>query len=153
MKNHYQNLFEFNDWANSKIISVLEKVNFDDKKTLKILSHIISTQDTWLERLKQTPNYSMDIWEVYSLQEINILSKNSYDSWQKFIRKLSNKTIQNNCIYKNSKGKKYSNSYTEIMEHVINHSTYHRGQFNLLLGEQKFDPIAVDYFIFLREKG
>ncbi|MCP5063868.1 MAG: hypothetical protein GY936_15585 [Ignavibacteriae bacterium] len=152
MKKHFQNLYEFNDWANSKVISLFEQTKNNDEKTLSVLSHIISTQDAWLERLKQTPNYSMDIWETYSLQELNVLSKNSSDSWQKFIHKLSKKSMGNICLYKNFNRKKFSNSFAEIMEHVISHSTYHRGQINLLLRKNKVEPISLDYIFYLREK-
>ena len=95
----------------------------------------------------------MDIWETYSLQELNVLSKNSSDSWEKFIRKLSKKSIENICTYRNSNKKEFSNSFVEIMEHVISHSTYHRGQINLLLRTNKVEPISVDYIFYLREKG
>ncbi len=153
MKKYFQNLFEYNTWANNKIISALEKQNVKDEKTIGILSHIISTQDAWLERLKQTPNYSMDIWEVYSLQEIKILSKNSSTSWNNFLRRLNKKRFNDICVYKNSKRKELSNTFTEIVEHVISHSNYHRGQINFLLSESKLEPIPIDYIFYIREKS
>ena len=54
------------------------------------MSHIIAVQDNWLEKIKGTINYNIDIWEIYSVQELQILSDKSTKDWLKFISKLSN---------------------------------------------------------------
>jgi uncharacterized damage-inducible protein DinB len=153
MKKYFQNLFTYNNWANNKIIYSLQQLVIVDKKILNILSHIISTQDAWLERLKQTPNYSMNIWEPYSLQEIKVLSQNSSNTWKNFLHRLNKKKFDDICTYRNSKRKEFSNTYSEIMQHVISHSDYHRGQINLLLKNNKVEPIEVDYVLYTRGKN
>ena len=39
------------------------------------------------------------------------------------------------------------------MLHVVNHSSYHRGQMALLLGQEGKSPPATDYIFYLRELG
>lgn len=63
-------------------------LNSSEDEIIKLMSHIISAQDTWLERIKGKQNYSIDIWEIFTIQELQILSDNSSKSWIKFIKKL-----------------------------------------------------------------
>lgn len=152
MKKYFLNLFEYNNWANSHLINKLFFIHDGKDETFKLMSHIISAQDTWLERLKETQNYSIDIWEIYTNKEIQILSEKSSNEWKKFINKLNEQSILNICKYHNSSGKEFSNSYQEIFTHVINHSTYHRAQINSKLKLKNIEPAKIDYIFYEREK-
>lgn len=152
MKKYFQNLFEFNSWANSCIVKKLFLIDDEKDDSIKLMSHIISAQDTWLERLKETQNYIIDIWEIFTIQELQILSNKSSKEWQKFIAKISDQNFQKICNYKNSIGQQFSHSYHDIFTHVINHSTYHRAQINTQLKLKNIEPAKIDYIIFEREK-
>lgn len=147
MKKYFLDLFEFNNWANEKIILRLHNVskNFKDTNPLAIMGHIISAQETWLERVKGTKSYNIFLWDDYSIQEIDVLSLNSYNEWKKFINKMNEKKFEQECIYKNSRGKRNSRTYQDILQHVINHSTYHRGQINLVLSQNDIKPENIDF--------
>lgn len=150
MKKYILDLFEYNNWANDKIILKLQSLRnkFKDNDPFKILSHIISSQDRWFERLKNKPSYNIDLWEVYSIQEIEILSLNSSTEWKKFISKINAKNFETTCTYKNTKGKELSNTYQDIFQHVINHSTYHRGQINQILRNNNIQPVITDFIYY-----
>lgn len=61
MKKYFLDLFEYNNWANDKVINRLHQVNcqFTDQDPFRIFSHIISSQETWLERVKRTKSYNI----------------------------------------------------------------------------------------------
>jgi len=150
MKKYFVDLFEYNNWANDKIILKLKSLSPDliKPEILKLLGHIISAQDTWLERVKGTKSYNIYLWDEYSLQEIEILSMNSHQGWIKFFRKFDEKNLENVCSYKNSKGEKLDKSYQDIFQHIINHSTFHRGQINQLLRINNIEPIKLDFIYY-----
>lgn len=150
MKKYFLDLFEYNNWANDKIILKLHELNYEFKEQhpLKILSHIISSQDTWLERVKGTKTYNIFLWEEYSIQEIEVLSISSHKGWIKFISKMSEKNFDSVCSYKNSKGEKNSRSYQDIIQHLINHSSYHRGQINQILRMNNIEPVITDFIYY-----
>lgn len=152
MKKYFENLFEFNSWANDKVIEKIMLLNSSEDEIIKLMSHIISAQDTWLERIKGKQNYSIDIWEIFTIQELQILSDNSSKSWIKFIKKINASDMEKICIYKNSKRKIFNNQFHDIFTHVINHSSYHRAQINLLLKSKNIGPAEIDYILFEREK-
>ncbi|HSS97782.1 MAG TPA: DinB family protein [Terriglobales bacterium] len=39
----------------------------------------------------------------------------------------------------------------QLMQHMANHSTYHRGQISLMMRQLKADPMATDFHVFLAE--
>lgn len=150
MKKYFLDLFEYNNWANDKIIIKLSSLDyqFEGKDPYKILSHIISAQDIWLERVKGKSSYHINAWEEYSIQEIEILSEISNKEWKKFISKTNEKKFEKTCKYKNSKGDDKSNLFQDIFQHVLNHSTYHRGQINLILRLNNIDPVVNDFIYY-----
>jgi len=153
IKKYYLNLFNYNGWANRQLLTALKSSGYEIDSELKLMSHIISTQDLWLERLNKTPNYLMDIWETFSIQEIEVLLNNSSANWQKFIKRQNRNSFDNKlCIYKNSEGKEFTNLQVDIMQHVITHSNYHRGQINFLLRKLELRPVKTDFINFVREK-
>lgn len=147
MKKYFLDLFEYNNWANDKLILKLVDVNDDIKihEALKILSHIISAQDTWLERVKGKQSYNIFLWDEYSIQEIEVLSLKSYKNWNKFISKLNEAEFDLLCNYKNSKGIQSAKTYMDILQHVVNHSSYHRGQINLHFRTIGIEPVNIDF--------
>ena len=52
--------------------------------------------------------------------------------------------------YENSEGKQFINTFKDILFHVINHSTYHRGQIALEFRNNTIEPLASDYILYKR---
>lgn len=150
MKKYFLDLFEYNNWANDKIIHRLHEVEIDftNPSPLKILSHVVASQDAWLERVNNRKSYNIFLWEEYSLQEIEVLSLNSHKGWLRFISKLDENDFNKMCEYKNSGGIRNSKTYQDIFQHVINHSTYHRGQINLTFRMNSIEPLKLDFIYY-----
>lgn len=54
-------------------------------------------------------------------------------------------------VYTNSHGIHYSNTLEELMLHLANHGTYHRGNIAAMLRQLGSEGIATDFIVFLRE--
>ncbi|MCB0732336.1 MAG: DinB family protein [Ignavibacteriae bacterium] len=147
MKKYFLDLFEYNNWANDKIILRLQELefNFTLGNPILILSHIITSQEYWLERVKKKSSYNIYLWEEFSIQELGILSMNSTKEWIKFISKISDSKFQQMLEYKNLKGEDKSHTFQDIFQNVINHSNYHRGQINKILKLEKCEPVDIDF--------
>lgn len=150
MKKYFLDLFEYNNWANDKILLKLQNITFQFNgiNPFSLLSHIVAVQDEWLERVKGTKSHNIYIWEEYSIQEIEILSLNSHKNWIRFISNFKEDDFKALCKYKDSKQKKKSKAYQDIFQHVINHSTYHRGQINQILRMNGIEPVVIDFIYY-----
>ncbi|WP_420388531.1 DinB family protein [Roseivirga sp.] len=147
MKEHYTRLFEYNLWANNEFSEILRAKPFDNSKILKLISHVANAQAIWLSRIKdETPG--VGVWDEYDLKEaLELLSSTSQD-WLDFI--YSGDLEQDSINYKNSKGQSFESRVTDILTHVINHGTHHRGQIAYMLREEDIDPPASDFIFYVR---
>lgn len=150
MINYYLQLFEYNDWANDKILKTITEKKITSQKIFSLFSHIIIAQILWLNRINKETYEFKDFWQMLNPGEMNRLSRKSTLDWDSFIKKLKETDLQIEISYVNSKGNAYKNTLSQIMTHVINHSTYHRAQIAALLRIENITPPLTDYIAFFR---
>ena len=144
MKEHYLELLGYENWAMQKIIPVLSESR--DADALKLFSHILFAREIWFNRISGQNNpYDFD---GKSLEEcVNAYQKNQTE-WIKFIESVEDFEIDVN--YQTTEGKPFSDKLKNILTHVVNHSTYHRGQITNTLKEKIKLP-STDFIFYLRE--
>jgi len=150
MIEHYHHLFEYNDWANNLVLKTVSENKITNRKIFSILSHIIIAQVLWLNRINKESYEFKDFWERLTLEELFNISKRSTHDWKSFIQSQNEADLQTEVSYVNSKGNTYKNTLSQILTHVINHSTYHRAQIASLLRAEKINPPLTDYIAFFR---
>lgn len=147
MKEHYTKLFEYNLWANNEFSEVLRANQFQNSKILKLISHMANAQSIWLSRIKKETS-SRGVWDEHTLKEALELLANSSQDWLDFI--YSGDMDQETISYKNSKGNEFESRLGDILTHVVNHGTHHRGQIAHMLREEDIDPPASDFIFYVR---
>ncbi|NLT51507.1 MAG: hypothetical protein GXX85_11375 [Ignavibacteria bacterium] len=151
MKEHYLKLFEFNNWANTSLISHLSKSDNIPDKCVKLMSHIIGAQDLWFERVRKNKEHTISPWDEYSLPECKILSGQSTTKWTNYIKRASEKSLEETISYFDLKGNYHEDKFSDVLTHLLNHSSYHRGQINMLLSSAGLKPAAIDFIIYARQ--
>ncbi|UII28090.1 hypothetical protein LVD15_06595 [Fulvivirga maritima] len=152
MKKHFLDLFRYNEWANNRLLITLEDSQVKDDKIMTLFSHLLSAQIIWINRIKDLPTSPFPLWEQYKLNEIKSMNEESNRNWRDLIEKHPRETFEEMIFYKNTKGTKYESTLREIISHVLNHSTYHRGQVMSRLRELDFAPPVTDYIAYCRQK-
>lgn len=150
MKKYFLDLFEYNLWANQRLLTTISMNKLKDDKILSLLSHLVSAQIIWLHRVEGLPTSPFPPWEVYNLREIESMIDESNARWKKFLDNYKVDTLEEIIHYKNFQKKDFENRLLDIIAHVINHSTHHRGQINLLLREMDIEPPQLDYILYKR---
>ena len=147
MEDYLIKLFEYNDWANKRVLELLQKEKVDDEKILTLMSHVLAAELLWLKRI--VPSDQMyEIWKMYTLEELCNMQQISSNNWLAFIR--SSHSFTNNIAYKNTKGQNHVSEVSNILIHVVNHATHHRGQIAMLLRQKEIVPIDTDFIIYDR---
>ncbi len=149
MKEHLKDILEYSHHFNNRLI---ERFNDGDlhlaipKNSIKLLSHILNAQAIWNQRMKSN-TVDVDVWQVHSKDEMQNIEDSNYKETLDILEKMDlDKTIH----YSNSKGEKFQNSVQEIMFHIVNHSTYHRGQIAAEMRKNGLEPIVSDYVFYKR---
>lgn len=150
MNKQILSLFKYENWANARIIDALGQLQEPDEKSLELMSHILLVQMVWYSRIMGIA--APPVWEKKTFQQIKDIYEVNKKILTPFIEKQTKDILAEYKDYKNTKGDKFSNTVTQILTHLFNHSTYHRGQIvERLKGKLPHMP-ETDYIVFLREK-
>lgn len=148
MKGYFLKLYQYNAWANKRVIGCLSEQKVTDEKILTLMGHVVAAQFLWLHRIKGLAAPDVKLWGNYNLEQLNGLSQKAGKEWLEFIE--GNDNFNREMTYKNYVGEDYTNNVEMIMIHLVNHSTYHRAQIAMLLRQIGSTPINTDFITYDR---
>jgi uncharacterized damage-inducible protein DinB len=135
----------FNVWANTKVSEILSEVTdeiyFEENKSsfpsiAKTVLHIWGAQNIWLKRMQ---GESLTAWPHQADQDSKVGQLNglvqSSQNILDFIKSKDEAFLSSLYSYTNMKGEPFRDSVEGTLFHVVNHSTYHRGQIITMLRE------------------
>ncbi len=147
MKSFFLDKFEYNYAANQKIIALIEaNPNAYSEKVSILIGHTINAHSIWNHRIQGALS-PLGVWDVFKISELAELDTRNHFHSQSNIDMYN---LDNEVNYSNSEGKVFSSEIATILFHIINHSTYHRGQLISELKLQGVPPISLDYIFFKR---
>ena len=148
MKQFFLKWYSYNAWANRTIITCLERQSVNDEKILTILGHLVSANFIWLNRIKGLPKSEFKLWGDYSLSQLKQMVEDADAQWMDFIK--NNDDFNRLLKYNNYVGDYFESNVEQIMIHLVNHGSYHRGQVAMLLRQKGFEPVNTDYITYDR---
>lgn len=135
--NHF---LKYNLWANARIAALIP----DEVSDLELISsfstirktlyHIWDAQEVWLNRLNGVPANQWPSEHFNgTLSEAKELFIQSSQKMIEFILAKDDSFFIDSLTYTNMKGIAFTNTHEEILMHVCNHATLHRGQIITML--------------------
>lgn len=164
MKEYLLNLTRYNIWANQTLTGFIEEATesictLEQKSSFpsirETLLHLKNAQIIWLNRLQ---GESAGVWPAPNpandtLAEAMELLKNSED-WLLYVESLSEQDLTREIEYKNLRGDVFSNTVSEVIAHVMNHSTFHRGQMVTMFRNAGFTALkSTDMITWFRKRN
>ncbi len=160
MTKYIRTLADYNVWANRKITDFVMQAGPDSAEmvltssfpTIRLtLIHIWDAQFIWLERMN---NRSPENWPGKEfngdLDELIDGLAQSSDEIESYCTNLKDDELASLISYSNTKGEHFQNSRLEILAHLFNHGTYHRGQLVTMLRNTGFTNLGqtdmIEYF-------
>jgi len=163
-----QLLFEYDRWANNKVlqaVSVLSEEQFIRDLRGSFCSvrdtfvHIIGGEWLWLSYWK-APSHSPEIIvELRAQRDTHIHPNRLPDfasvqlKWAEVEKEqlafVSHVTDEGLKTKLPARGMPLE--LVHLMQHMVNHSTYHRGQISLMMRQLNAEPVATDFHVFLTE--
>lgn len=165
-RDEFRRLYEYNDWANDRLTAMLTQI-FGEETDLRATEeprvralqettvHIIAAQAIWRSRWEgMSPTSRLDPAEYPTPLSLRMaFGAERARFWRFFDQIESDATLALPISYTTMDGKPYADSLQEMMQHVINHSTYHRGQVTARLLDLGHNEAVVwtDLIVFLRD--
>ena len=158
-----QRLYDYNSWANERVLESLQAIGqevFTSNKQAShgsirgIIAHIAAAEWIWLERWKGSSPAGLLPESEFETVEIATQRVRKIDhDLQQFTNALTQADLDGSRGYKTTEGKAYSNVLSDMLLHLANHSSYHRGQITTLLRQSGATPQSTDFILFIRLKG
>ncbi len=157
----FNHFFEYDLWANQKVLSALKSNPQISQYALEIFSHILGAQRLWYQRITGGEYNAQMVWPNLSQEECENTIQQNKKSWLDYLQDLTLDDLSKRILYTSSKGKFYEMPIYDMLMQVVMHGAYHRGQIAVLLrqaneqlahGESPRRPPATDYIAYVREK-
>jgi uncharacterized damage-inducible protein DinB len=147
MKSFFKDIFEYHYTINNTIIKQIKinATNFSEKSKL-LLSHSLNAHQIWNSRILSEKN-EFGVFEIHKLDK---LSEINLSNFELSLRIIDQKKLEDTIKYSNTKGTKFENSIQEILFHISNHYSHHRGQVISELKKAGIAPIKSDYIVYKR---
>lgn len=147
MKSFFLEILEYNHHFNQKLIGCfLTSGELISERAVALLNHLINAHQVWNNRL--SPEGTLyGIWEHHAT---SLLESIDHKNYEKSIRIVNDLELNNLVQYSNSKGETFNNTIQDILYHIVNHATYHRGQIAAEFRNSGIEPLITDYIFYKR---
>lgn len=161
-KQDFGYLYDYNQWANRRILQTASKLTPEQfTRDLQsshcsvrdTLAHILAAEWIWLERWKGTsPSSLLDPAGFNTVESLVSRWTDVERDYEEFISGLNDEKLSTVISYRNTRGEDWAYPLGQMLQHVMNHSTYHRGQVTTLLRQLGGEVMSVDLLVFMDEK-
>lgn len=147
MKGFLHQLFDYNFYCNKKLIDQCASLDKVPEKSIKLFSHVLNAHHIWNQRIVGKPSEHA-VWQLHAIADWGDLH---YENQRASFEIITNTDDFNKRIdYENSKGRTYANDLKDILFHMVNHSTHHRGQILADFRNSGIEPEPLDYISYKR---
>jgi uncharacterized damage-inducible protein DinB len=164
MKQLLQQYAAYNLWANTVLSGRLLQIPDDILhkemgssfgNIYKTTVHLMEVESVWWQRLKLQEHVLMpekDPEENFEELSKKLLALSK--QWSDWVKEVNEKNIEHVFGYYNSKKEFFKQPVYEVLLHVFNHQSYHRGQIVTMMRQNGIDKIpATDFSVFARKKN
>lgn len=150
---------DYSAWASSRLVEAAAQLSGEeldrdfgtaDKSVLGTLVHAFGADRVWLRRVRREPWGGFLTDRDRSLAVLQDEWPNVYDGWRQWLEQLTDATAGDAIGYRDMKGNEHSSKAWEIVLHVVNHATHHRGQVSGFLRALGRSPAPLDLVAFYR---
>lgn len=159
-KNHYLMFAHYNQWVNAKLYAAIQVLDSEQlqqdcgtyfKSILQMINHLYVGDVLWFERIcgTQPSAYALDEM-LYSCVKECIQARKSHDvRLLEYIASLDESEFAQDVHYIR-RGQIYHEPLAEILAHVFNHQSHHRGQLHGMIYQLTGISLELDLIYFQR---
>jgi len=160
-----KHLFDYTEWANELAMEAAGKLPNDQlrrdfgishKSIFGTLLHMAGAEWIWLERWNGRSPAKAEAWSQWTTESCADLPTLK-ERWNgvihnrnRYISQLPDSSLTDELAFKLLSGDPSSMRLVHQMQHVVNHSTMHRGQVVGMIRQLGIDPPSTDLLFYVR---
>jgi uncharacterized damage-inducible protein DinB len=152
-------LNEYNKWANARMLELASKLTSEQfaadlrsshRSVRDTLAHTLAAEWIWLERWKGTsPEALLTASAFPTIESLRERWTEVEQDYTEFLSGLSEDALEKVIAYTNTRGEQWKYPLGSMIQHLMNHSTYHRGQVTTMLRQLGAEVRPVDLLVFM----
>jgi uncharacterized damage-inducible protein DinB len=160
---YFEELLAYNAWANDRAFDAAQPLTPELLKPdlgnsfgslHDTFTHIVGAEWIWLERWNgRWPAGLLQPTEFKSLLAIREKMNQVRSDREKWLSSLQENDLRKDIRYRNLRGQFYVYPLWQQLAHVVNHSTYHRGQITIMLRQLGAAAASTDLLLYYDERN
>ncbi|MBI2406673.1 MAG: DinB family protein [Gemmatimonadetes bacterium] len=158
-----QTLLAYNHWANALTFDAADALTEAQRRepivssfpsVAATLAHMAGAEWVWLRRWKGESPSAVPEW----VREADIATVRAQlaeieRERDEYLASLSADDVEREVEYRTLSGAAGRTKLSDLIRHVVNHASYHRGQVTTMLRQLGATPPGTDYVLYLRVRG
>jgi uncharacterized damage-inducible protein DinB len=153
----------YNYWANGELTKTIQALTPQQQQAevkssftslQKTIIHMWDAESIWWQRMKLQENIVIPSLTFHAtMQEAVTGLMNQSKDWMNWVQQANELQLEHVFAYQNSKKEQFKQPMWQMLLHMFNHATFHRGQLVTILrqvGEEKIPP--TDYIHYTRSR-
>jgi uncharacterized damage-inducible protein DinB len=159
----FRTLYDYNSWANRRTLDACGPLTPEQfardlgssfRSVRDTLAHIYGAEWIWLERWHgRLPSSLPSPSDFPDLETIQRSLHDVDGTLVSYVTSLDAAGVSRVVEFKSLAGVPYAQPLAQCLQHVANHSTYHRGQIATLLRQLGTKAVSTDLIAFYRERA
>lgn len=159
----FRTLYEFNSWANRRVLDSCAALSPEQftrdlgssyKSVRDTLVHILGAEWIWLERWHgRSPQALLPAEQFADIESLRARWVEVERDLTDFVASLSDEDVSRVYEYKTAAGVPFASPAWQMLQHVVNHGSYHRGQITTMLRQLGAKPQGTDLIAFYRQRA
>lgn len=156
MVDYFRGLLKYEGWANTATLDSMETVPPGQQSSTQavrahqVMAHNQLARSVWLARVQGRSEAVADWFPAWTVAETRRRAADLDRAWEALLAGVTDADLARTVTYTSSEGKSYASRLDEVLTHVFNHSTYHRGQVARLVTEAGGRRASTDYIAMTR---
>jgi uncharacterized damage-inducible protein DinB len=151
-------LYAYNGWANRRLVAASSTLTpelltrdlaVSFRSVWGTLQHILWGEWLWLERWQDRSSTGWNPPECPDLGSLGLRWMEIEREQFAFIERLTAADLERLISYENPPGTPWTYTLAHMLQHVVTHSAYHRGQIAAMLRQVGIAPPPTDYLVFV----
>jgi uncharacterized damage-inducible protein DinB len=155
-------LYEYNQWATTQLLNTCDGLSEDQlgkergasfASIRRSFAHIAAAEINWLQRWmvgqNQTP--TVELQKMPDMDTVRASFLSSHLGLREFIAGLTEGRLDAPLTFRDSSGTEQTRPLWQLMMHVANHGTYHRGEIAMMLTGLGHSPGDIDFIFWAFE--
>ena len=121
-------------------------------RAVGVFAHVQAARQMWLSRLEQMSPPEDGLFPAWDLEKVEHRALSLDVAWLTYVRalQLQNAGVDTAVEYRTTEGTLFRSTVLEILTHVVNHSSYHRGQIATMVAQCGTRPASTDFILYAR---